>query len=85
MEIISFVAASETKMMFEGAEANLKDKKLFVENLGKFATQCRNGVERMYLDDNETVHIVYRGGGEHLVNVHMDSYAALVRDVFTYI
>jgi hypothetical protein len=85
MEIISFVAASETKMMFEGAEANLKDKKLFVENLGKFATQCRNGVERMFLDDNDMVHIIYRRGGEHVVNVRMDSYSALVRHVFTQI
>jgi hypothetical protein len=82
MDEIRFVAASETGMMFASEEENWEDRKRFVENLGKFATQCRNSVVRMYLDEEDCVHIVYRGGGEHKVNVRHDSYAAIVRDVF---
>lgn len=82
MDEIRFVAASETAMMFASEAENREDRKRFVENLGKFATQCRNSVERMYLDDGDCVHIVFRGGAEYKVNVRHDSYAAIVRDVF---
>lgn len=82
MDEIRFTAASETKMMFASEEENREDRKLFVENLGKFATQCRNSVVSMNLDDDDVVHIVFRGGAERCVNVRHDSYAAIVRDVF---
>jgi oligoribonuclease NrnB/cAMP/cGMP phosphodiesterase (DHH superfamily) len=57
------------------------EKKLFVRNLGLFFRQTSEGVDRMYLDDNEVVHIVYTGGGEHTVSVEMDNFTAIVRDV----
>lgn len=85
MNEIRFEAASETEMMFASEAENLEDRKRFVENLGEFTTQCRNRVERMYLDDSDCVHIVFRGGTENKVNVRHDSYAAIVLDVFNHI
>lgn len=57
------------------------EKKLFVRNLGLFFRQTSEGIDRMYLDDNEVVHIVYTGGGEHTVSVGLDNFATIVRDV----
>ena len=77
--------ANETLAMFMPEDRAREDRKLFVQNLGELLTQTRDGVERCYLDDKEIVHIVYKQGGEHTVNVHMDSYAAIVRDVSKYV
>lgn len=73
--------ASETKAMYVDADQALADRKLFVENLGWLLTQTREGVVKAYLDDNEIVHVVFRGGSEKRVNVLMDSYMAIIRDV----
>ncbi len=73
--------ASETSIMFADKQAELADRKQFVENLGWLLSQTREGVESAYLDDKNTVHVVHRSGRELLVNVAMDSYIAIIRDV----
>lgn len=73
--------ANEAAMMFATAEQDKADRKLFVKNLGWLLSQTRDGVQYCDLDDNEIVTIHYRGGGVHTVNVNMDSYVAIVRDV----
>ena len=73
--------ANETVAMFMSPTQAKADRKLFVHNLGEFFKQTRDGVESMELDDNEIVTITFHGGGTHQVNVNMDSYTAIVRDV----
>ena len=73
--------ANETKMMFATEEENQHDKEIFVRNLGWLLSQTREQVERCYLDEEEQVHVVFRGGSERTVNVKHDSYAAIIRDV----
>lgn len=79
----SIEAASEERYasLLTPPEEARNEKKLFVRNLGLFFRQTSEGVDRMYLDDNEVVHIVYTGGGEHTVSVVMDNFTAIVRDV----
>ena len=73
--------ASETAAMFMTDEEALEDRKLFVHNLGELLAQTREGVISCELDDNEIVTIAYKGGGTRMVNVNMDSYTAIIRDV----
>lgn len=73
--------ASETAACFASEKDALADRKLFVHNLGLLLRQTRDGVVSVELGDDEIVTITYRGGGTHTVNVHMDSYTAIVRDV----
>ena len=73
--------ANETAAMFMPEEKALEDRKLFVHNLGELLSQTREGVISCELDDNEIVTITYKGGGIHKVNVYMDSYTAIIRDV----
>lgn len=73
--------ANETKMMFATEEENHHDKETFVRNLGWLLSQTREQVERCYLDEEEQVHVVFRGGSERTVNVKHDSYTAIIRDV----
>ena len=73
--------ANETKMMFANEEENQHDKEIFVRNLGWLLSQTREKVERCYLDKEDQVHVVFRGGSERTVNVKQDSYAAIIRDV----
>lgn len=73
--------ASEGSMMFVEKRVALADRKQFVENLGWLLSQTREGVESAYLDDKDTVHVVFCKGGELLVNVTWDSYMAIIRDV----
>lgn len=73
--------ANEVSAMFMDDADALEDRKLFVQNLGDLFSQTREQVAEMYLDDNEIVTIVYYGGTTKRVNVHLDSYAAIVRDV----
>lgn len=73
--------ANEAKTAYmDKEEANL-DKQRFVSNLGWLMSQTRDGVLRAELEDNDTVVITYFGGGTHRVNIAMDSYAAIIRDV----
>lgn len=73
--------ADEAAMMFANDEMALADRKLFVHNLGELLTQTRDGLVSCELDDDDIVTLTYKGGGTRQVNVHMDSYAAIVRDV----
>ncbi len=73
--------ASEGSIVFADKQATLADRKQFVENLGWLLTQTREGVETAYLDDKDTVHVVFCKGRELLVNVQWDSYMAIIRDV----
>lgn len=73
--------ANETMAMFMDDKDALADRKLFVENLGKLYTQTREQVLNMKLDTSENVIITYKGGSTKKVNVHLDSYAAIIRDV----
>ena len=73
--------ANETAAMFMPEEKALEDRKLFVHNLGELLSQTREGVISCELDDNEIVTIAYKGGGTRKVNVDMDSYTAIIRDV----
>lgn len=57
------------------------DRALFVENLGVLLSQTREGIQQAYLDYDDMVHVVYHGGSEKLINVAMDSYMAIIRDV----
>ena len=61
----------------ETYEAN---RKLFVKNIGELLSQTSEQVLSAELDDNEivTIHFV---GGDKKVNVAMDSYVAIIKDV----
>lgn len=73
--------ANETLAMYLDEKSAFEDRKLFVRNLGKLLSQTRNDVESCELDDNEIVTIHFKGGYTKKVNVNMDSYSAIVRDV----
>lgn len=73
--------ANEAAMMFSSDEANHHDKAVFVQNLGWLLRQTREQVEHCFLDEQEVVHILFRGGHEKRVNVRGNSYAAVIREV----
>ena len=58
----------------------LKDRKLFVENLGELLSQTNRQVIGAELDDNEIVTVHFEGGDKK-VNVNMDSYLGIIKDV----
>lgn len=77
--------ANETLAGIMNIEGAIRDRELFVRNLGELLSQTRDGVVSCELidaeKDSEHVLITYRGGGTRRVCTHMDSYAAIVRDV----
>lgn len=84
---IVMVLADESNL-FTGLDPDLHDydKALFVKNLGALLAQTREGVAGCSYSHNreaekETVTIHYTNGHKRDVNVSMDSYLALVRDV----
>lgn len=73
---------SETKAWDMDEEDALVDREAFVHNLGVLLTQTREDVVKCELiDRGDTVIITFKGGGTRTVNVHADSYAAIIRDV----
>lgn len=62
-------------------EGCLKDRKLFVENLGELLSQTKHRVVGAELDDNEIVKVFFVGGIYRKVNVNMDSYLGIIKDV----
>lgn len=62
-----------------------EDRCTFVENLGMLLAQTDDDVKSCELirgdNDEEYVLISYIGGGTRKVNVRMDSYAGIIRDV----
>lgn len=73
--------ANERLLIFASDEANRSDKAVFVQNLGWLLRQTREQVEHCFLDEQEVVHILFRGGHEKRVNVRGNSYAAVIREV----
>lgn len=77
--------ANETMAGFMNEKDAIRDRELFVDNLGWLLSQTRDGVIGCELIDaekpTEHVLITYRGGGTRRICVHMDSYAAIIRDV----
>lgn len=73
--------ANEVNAAYMSPKDALLDRKLFVSNLGDLLSQTRERIVSAYLDDNETVHVVDKGGQELKVNVSMDSYFAIIKDV----
>lgn len=78
--------ANESAAMFYGEDAAAADRSLFVENVGRLAAQTRAGVYKIEReatkDGEEYAKITYRNGGERWINIHADSYTAIVRDIF---
>lgn len=73
---------SETKAWNMDEEDALVDREGFVHNLGVLLSQTREDVMKCELSDKgDTVVITFKGGATRTVNVHADSYAAIIRDV----
>ena len=77
--------ANETRASIMTKEGAICDREQFVKNLGWLLSQTRDGVVSCELIDAEepTEHVLvtYRGGGTRRICTHMDSYAAIIRDV----
>jgi len=77
----NFVHCSETEAMFMTDSKALNDRKKFVHNLGILMSQTRESIASMKLDDNEIVTVTFNNGHEKYVNVRLDSYTAIIKDV----
>lgn len=77
--------ANETLAGIMNEEGAIRDRELFVRNLGELLSQTRDGVVSCELIDAEkpTEHVLvtYRGGGTRRIGTYIDSYAAIIRDV----
>ena len=77
--------ANETRAGIMTEEGAIRDRELFVRNLGELLSQTRDNVVSCELIDagkgTEHVQVNYKNGGKRLICTHMDSYAAIVRDV----
>lgn len=80
-----YIRANETQAMFVSDDLALKDRKQFVHNLGELLSQTREGIVDAELDDDEIVTVTYKGGHTVQINVNMDSYLAIIRDVTKYL
>lgn len=80
--------ANETMTMFMTEQKAVEDRKLFVRNLGWLLSQTRDQLVSCELvnagRDNEHVVVTYKGGMTRKICTHLDSYAAIVRDVAKY-
>ena len=76
--------ANESVMMFADKDTAFEDRKLFVRNLGKLLSQTREDVESCELGEDEIVTVYFLGGGKKKINVNMDSYSAIIKDVTKY-
>lgn len=77
-------AANEALAAFMYEPDAIEDRKLFVRNLGWLLSQTREGIIGCELEterDEEYVAITFKDGYQRRINVRMDSYAAIVRDV----
>lgn len=82
--------ASESKAAYMSPADAHEDRKIFVENLGTLLSQTREGIIGCRLDDDEFVRIDFRTSDPLVlhtvrVNVHMDSYLAIIKDVIKHI
>ena len=77
--------SSEVRANYLSPTDSLNDRKNFVNNLGELLSQTREGVVSCQLNDNEEVIILYNNGVTRLVNVNLDSYIAIIKDVTKYV
>jgi plasmid maintenance system killer protein len=77
--------SSEVNANYLSPTDSLNDRKNFVNNLGELLSQTREGVVSCQLNDNEEVIILYDNGVTRLVNVNLDSYMAIIKDVTKYV
>lgn len=84
-ETIKLRRADEMLASYMDDPEAIEDRKKFVRNLGWLLSQTRDGVTGCELVDiwrgTERVIVTYKGGSTKDINVHMDSYAAIIRDV----
>ena len=80
-----YIRANEPCSMFVSDDLALKDRKLFVHNLGELLSQTREGIVGAELDDDEIVTVTYKDGYIVQININMDSYLAIIRDVTKYL
>ena len=77
--------ANEAAAAYLDQAGAIRDRELFVRNLGELLSQTRDGVVSCELIDAEkpTEHVLvtYRGGGTRRIGTYIDSYAAIIRDV----
>ena len=77
--------ANEAAAAYLDQAGAIRDRELFVRNLGELLSQTRDGVVSCELVDAEkpTEHVLvtYRGGGTRRIGTYIDSYAAIIRDV----
>lgn len=78
---------NETKAMFLDDEGAMLDRADFVRNVGALASQTREGVTSIEYapeTENETEYAIihYKNGLTKRVNIRLDSYSAIVRDIF---
>lgn len=73
--------ANETSAAFMDEADALADRKTFVKNLGDLLSQTRESVKSCELDDGEIVTVTFNCGATRRVNVNLDSYTAIIRDV----
>ena len=77
--------ANESKAMFMDEQDAIRDREIFVHNLGELLSQTRDEVVSCELIDaekpSEHVLVTYRNGYTKKIGTYMDSYAAIVRDV----
>ena len=79
------MGANEARAAFMSEEDAIRDREIFVHNLGELLTQTREGVVGCDLidaeKDNEHVVITFAGGSVRRIGTYMDSYAAIIKDV----
>ena len=81
---------SESKAMFFDVEGALLDRADFVRNVGALASQTREGVVSIEyapesMNETELAVIHYKNGAIKKVNIRHNSYAAIVREIFSQI
>ena len=77
--------ADESAATWWSDVAALEDRKLFVHNLGALLRQTREQIVSAELDDNEIVTVTFECGATKKINVNMDSYLVIIRDVSKYV
>ena len=79
------MVANESKAAFLDFAAAVKDRELFVTNLGWLLSQTREGITDCKMVDAETsdeaVIVTWKGGHTEKIHTAMDSYLAIIRDV----
>lgn len=77
--------ANEARAYSGTDEDRLKDKALFVKNLGILLSQANTDVISAELTDNNTMLIRYESGGTRKINIAADSYWAIIKDAAKYV